>query len=96
MCPLPIGVRLSMEIELGETASGILNNFFFNVIITLRSLDSYTTWCFHKYGCPKITLQNSRGETSHNTSSLKGLMSDDKQHYWLAWMSLPLWIHLMV
>jgi hypothetical protein len=92
MCPLPIGVRSSVEIELGETASGILNNFLFNVIIT----HSYTTWCFHKYGWPKITLQNSRGKTSHNTSSLKQLMSDDKQHYWLVQLSLPLWIHPMV
>ena len=65
------------EITLGGTASGIMYNFLVKVIITLQGLDSYTTWCFHKYGWPKITLKTLRGETSHNTSSLKDMMLYD-------------------
>jgi hypothetical protein len=49
------------EIALGGIASGILYNFLFKVIITLRGLDSYTTWNFHKYGCPKRTLKKFEG-----------------------------------
>jgi hypothetical protein len=46
------------KIAVSGIASSILYNFLFKVVITLRGLDSYTTWCFHKYGWPKITLQN--------------------------------------
>jgi len=77
------------EIALGGTSSGILYNFLFKVIITLRGLESYTTWHFYKYGWPKITIKTSRGETSHNTSSLKFLMSSDRKHCWLTRMLLP-------
>jgi hypothetical protein len=63
------------EIVVGGTTSGILYNYLPKVIITLQGLDSYTTCRFEKYGCLKITSQTSRGEISHNTSSLKGLMS---------------------
>jgi hypothetical protein len=40
----------------------------------LKGIDSYTTWNFHIYDWNKITSQTSSGETSHNNSSLKGLM----------------------
>jgi hypothetical protein len=63
------------EIEVDRATSSILYNCLPKVIITLRGIDSFTTCRFQKYGCTKITSQNSRGETSHNTSSLKGLMS---------------------
>ena len=84
------------EITLGGTASSILYNFLFKVIITLWGLDSYTTWRFHKKVWPKRTSQNSRGATSDNTSCLKGLISYNNQHYWLTWRSLPWLSHLMV
>ena len=45
------------------SASSILQSFFTKVIMTLRGLDSYTTWCFHIYSFPKRTSQNSSGET---------------------------------
>jgi hypothetical protein len=63
------------EIAVGGTTSGILYNCLSKVIITLWGLDSYTTCRFHKYGYPKRTSQTSRGAISHNTSSLKGLMT---------------------
>jgi hypothetical protein len=59
------------EIAVGGATSGILYNCLPKVIITLRGLDSYTKCCFKKYNCPKITSETSRGEISHNTSSLK-------------------------
>jgi hypothetical protein len=62
------------EIAVGETTSGIMYNCLPKEIITLRGLDSYIVCRFQKYGCPKITSQNSRGEISHTTLSLKGLM----------------------
>ena len=46
----------------------------------LRGHDSYTSWCFYISGCPKRTSQNSSGATSHNTSSLKGLMPYGRRH----------------
>jgi hypothetical protein len=39
---------------------------------------------------------NSSGETSHSTSSLKGLMLYDKRHYSLTQRSLPWWSHPML
>ena len=57
--------------------------------MTLRGLDSYTAWRFHIYGCPKRTSETSSGETSHITSSLKGLMSYGRRHCWLTRMSHP-------
>jgi hypothetical protein len=62
------------EIEVGNTTFGILYNCLPKVIITFQGLDSYRACHFHKYGWPKITSQTSRGQISHNTSSLKGLM----------------------
>jgi hypothetical protein len=62
------------EIAIGGATSGILYNCIPKAIITLQGLDPYTTCFFHKYGFPKRTSQNSRGEISHNTLSLKGFM----------------------
>ena len=62
------------EMAVGGAISGILYNLLAKLIIIERGLDSYTTFRFHKYGCPKNTSQTSRGETSHNTSSVKGLI----------------------
>jgi hypothetical protein len=59
------------EITVGGATFGILYNCLPKVIITLQGLDSYTTCHFHKYGWPKRTSQNSSGEISHNSLSLK-------------------------
>jgi len=61
------------EMEVGEATFGILYNLLPNVIITEQGLDSYTTCCFHKYGCPNNKSQTSTGETLHSTSFMKGL-----------------------
>jgi hypothetical protein len=63
------------KIAVGGATFGILYNCLPILIITLCGLDSYAACCFHKYGYPKKTSQTSRGEISHNTSFLKGLMS---------------------
>jgi len=62
------------EMGVGGVIFGILYNLFPKVIITKQGLDSFIACRFHKYGCPNNTSQTSRGETSHNTSSMKGLM----------------------
>ena len=62
------------EMAVGGATFCILYNLVPKEIITERGLNSYTDWCFHKYGCPNNTSQNSRGETSHSASSVKGLM----------------------
>ena len=62
------------EVAVGWAASGILYNKLPKEIIIARGLDSYTTCRLHKYGWPDNTSQTSRGVTSHNTSSVKGLM----------------------
>ena len=77
------------EIVVSGATSGVLYNCLPKVIITLQGLESYTTCFFQKYGCPKRTSQTSRGEISHNTSSLKGLMSQGRRHYQLTQRSLP-------
>jgi len=38
------------EMVEGGTTSDILHNLFPKVIIAVQGLNSYTTWCFHKYG----------------------------------------------
>ena len=62
------------EMAVGRDTSGILYDLFPKVIIIEKGLGSYSAYHFHKYGCPNNTLQSSRGATSHNTSSVKGLM----------------------
>jgi len=62
------------EVAVGGATSGILYNELSKEIMTARGLDSYTTCRLHKYGWPNSTSQTSRGVTSHNTSSVKGLM----------------------
>ena len=62
------------EVAIGGATSRILYSISLKEIITKRGLDLYTTCHFHKYGCPNNTSQTSRGETSHNTLSMKGLM----------------------
>ena len=64
--------------------------------MTLRGQDSYITWCFHIYGWPKRTSQTSSGETSHNTSSLKGWITYDSWHCWLTRKSHPCRSHPML
>ena len=58
----------------GGATYGIMYNLLPKVIITVRGLNSYISCHFHKYGFPNNTSQTSRGETSHSTSSVKGLM----------------------
>ena len=77
------------EMAVGGATSGILYSLLPKVIIMLQGLDSYTTWCFHKYGWPNNTSQTSRGATSHNTSSVKGLMLQGRWHCWLMQRSRP-------
>jgi hypothetical protein len=67
---------VTKEMVVGSAISGILYNLLPKVIITARSLDSYTACRFHKYGWPNNTSETSRGSMSHNTSSVKGLMFD--------------------
>ena len=62
------------EVAVGGATSGILYNELLKEIMTARGLDSYTACRFHKYGCPNNTSQTSRGVTSHNISSVNGLM----------------------
>ena len=62
------------EMAVGGATSGILYKLLPKVIITKRGLDSYTSCLFHKYGFPNNTSETSRGETSHDTSSVKSLM----------------------
>jgi hypothetical protein len=54
------------------------------------------TWRFHIYGWTKRTSQTSSGETSHNTSSLKGWMSYGNRNYWLTRRSRPWRSHPML
>jgi len=84
------------EITVGDATLGIMYNLFPKVIITKRGLDSYTACHFHKYGWPNNTSQTSRGETSHNNSSMKGLMLYGRRHCWITWRSRPWWSHPMV
>jgi len=79
------------EIVVSGATSGVLYNCLPKVIITFQFLDSCTTCRFHKYDWPKRTSKTSRGEISHNTLSLKGLMLLGKQHCWLTQRSRP-WI----
>ena len=62
------------EVAVGGATSGVLYNVLHKEIITTQGLESYTTCYFHKYGWLNNTFQTSRGATSHNTSSMKGLM----------------------
>ena len=62
------------DVAVGGAISGILYNELFKEIMTARGLDSYTACRLHKYGWPSNTSQTSRGVTSHNTSSVNGLM----------------------
>ena len=62
------------DVAVGGATSSILYNELPKVIITKQGLDSYIACCLHKYGWPNNTSQTSRGATSHNTSSIKGLM----------------------
>ena len=62
------------ETVVGSVTSSIMYNLLPKEIITEQCLDSYTTCRFHKYGDPNNTSQSSRGATSHNTWSMKGLM----------------------
>ena len=80
---------VTKEMALGGATSGILYNLFPKVTITTRGLDSYTTCCFHKYGCLNNTSQTSRGEMSQNTSSMKGLMLYGRRHCRLTQRSRP-------
>ena len=73
----------------GGATSGILYNLFPKVTITARGIHSYTTCCLHKYGWPNNTSQTSRGATSNNTSSLKGLMLYGRRHCWFTQRSRP-------
>ena len=66
----------------GGTTSGILYNLFLKVIIIARGLDSYTACHLHKYGWPNNTSSTSRGATSHNTSSVNGLILYGRRHCW--------------
>ena len=73
MSLLPFLVEIK-EVAVGGATSGILYNELPKEIIKVRGLDSYITCRLHKYGWPNNTSQTSRGATSHNTSSVKGLM----------------------
>ena len=84
------------EVAVGGATSDILYNELPKEIITGQGLDSYTTCCFHKYACPNNTSQTSRGTTSQNASSVKGLMLYGRRHCWLMRRSRPWWSHLMV
>lgn len=84
------------EMMVGRATSGVMYSLFPKVIITMHSLNLYTTWHFHKYGWPYKTSQTSRRVTSHSTSSLKGFMLLWRWYYCLMWRSCPWWSHLMV
>ena len=62
------------DVAVGGATSAILYNELFKEIMTARGLDSYTACRLHKYGWPNSTSQTSGGVTSHNTSSVNGLM----------------------
>ena len=62
------------DVAVGGATSGILYNELFKETMTVRGLDSYTACRLHKYGWTNNTSQTSRGVTSHNTSSVNGLM----------------------
>jgi len=62
------------DMVVGGATFSITYNLLAKVIVTKRGLDSYRVCHFHKYGCPNNTWEISRGETSHTTSSMKGLM----------------------
>ena len=76
MILLPFIVDIK-EVVVGGVTSGILYNVSSKEIITAWALDSYTTCHFHKYDFSNNTSQTSRGATSHNTSSVKGLCCRD-------------------
>ena len=84
------------EMVEGGTTFGILYNLFPKVIIKQLGLDSYTTCRFYKYGWPNNTSATSRGATSHNTSSVNGLMLYGRRHCWRMQISLHQWSHPMV
>ena len=62
------------DVVVGGATSGILYNELFKEIVTARGLDSYTACRLHNYGWPNNTSQTSKCVTSHNTSSVNGLM----------------------
>jgi hypothetical protein len=78
------------------------NYLWYSVEMTPQSNNDTTgsrliiAWRFHIYGWPKRTSQTSSGETSHNTSSLKGWMSYDNRHCWLTQRSHPWRSHPML
>ena len=80
---------VTREMAVGSATFGILYNLFPNVTITARGIDSYIACHFHKHGWPNNTSQTSRGETSHNASSVKGLMMYRRWHCWLTCRSRP-------
>ena len=80
---------VTKEIAADNGTYGIMYNLFPKVTITTRGRDSYRTCRFHKYGWHNNMSQTSRGEMSHNTLSMKGLMLYGKQHYWLTRRSHP-------
>ena len=80
----------------GGTTSSILYKLFPKVIIKKQGKKSYTACQLHKYGWPNNTLATSRGATSHNTSSMNGLILYGMQHCWQMQRSLPRWSHPMV
>ena len=87
---------VTKEMVVGGATSSSMYNLFSKVTITTRGLESYTTCHFHKYGWPNNTSQTSKGATSHNTSSVKGLMLYGMQHSYLTRRSCPWWSHPMV
>jgi hypothetical protein len=78
------------------------NYFWYSVEMTPQRNNDTTgsrlinNMAFHIYGWPKRTSQTSSGETSHNTSSLKGWMSYDNRHCWLTRRSHPWRSHPML
>ena len=78
---------LVKEMTGGGTTFDILYNLFPKVIIIAQCLDSYTTCHLHNYGWPNNTSATSRGATSHNTSSVNGLILYGRRHCWrTCWM----------
>ena len=84
------------EMTGGSTTSGILYKLFPKVITTAQGLESYTACHLHNYGWPNNTSATSRGATSHNTSSVNGLILYGRRHCWRMRRSLPGWSHPMV
>ena len=84
------------EVAVGGATSRILYNDLLKEIMTARGLDSYTACRLHKYGCPNNTSQTSRGVTSHNTSSVNGLMLYGRLHCWRTFRSRPSRSHPML